>query len=1572
MNAEYAWVEGRPVARVDSLGINAFLTDWLVLDPFPFELPGGLNRELWIGRADAVDADPTGVERTVRPREGDKQRNDAVAGGFSVWQRLIGSTVHDLKSRYPGFSSALVYAATYLHADTDTILAFCIDDWEIYRSCTAQLLLDGVEVCFGPSPAVVRIPAGTHCLIAKIGGGSGSGFAWKLSVRAGRVETTPAGWGVSLARLPGFWRGEECAPEVEVDVVLVNPTGSPLEAGKIAANLCGQTQGAPSENHFLDPWQAKAIRISAPLGACSPESTTTVELAFYGRTVAFPVTVPRLLPPCTIHVLEGFHCDPVWVSDQRHYNLISLENVKMQVDACLVDPGYRAFVHELDYLKSFVDEYPDYRAKVFELVASGQLIVGSSYSEPNENNISGEAIIRNIIYGQGYHRHFLGGDPRVYHAWDVFGHIPQLSQILARSGHRAALWSKSILGFPPLFRHMSLDGTVLPHIRTHYTWYSNSLDNLRTISEPVVREKQSFGWHRHLMVEASDFTPPSAWMIGRTAEMAASYPRILMTGPEEFLDGLTADGARLPLTSRNPSQHHVGTFHTRVELKLANRLAENMLFAAEIWSTFSGILGAEYPDHLIDKAWRQLLFGQHHDAITGTPCDVSYLDLMAGYREALRLARGVLEDATTYIADAVTVSRDGTSVVAFNPLAWERDGVITIQKPEGFEGIEVRNQDGTSLPCFANETTVEILAKKIPSVGYSTLDLLPAPARSEPTVTRCDVLENEYWRMELDPARGGGIVSLFDKEQGKEIVDSALGVGNDLLALGNGPNPWEFHTTGERVAASDSPAVVEVHTTPTSQTAVVSGRLGEICSYRRTLTLRPGSRTIEASVVLSGYRANGHQFVATFPTALQGALPIFEDKFGSVVARRGKVRYDYRTSGSHRASDCAIFPVYNWVEAGWSATAEVPGTGAEGRLNIGMMGIIIPHDSAVEDAAEPLLKALNRVGVTSTFYFDDDDEPRKKELDLNGYGELFYHHLSDDTTQERVRDLAMAAQWMAVSVAGENAYVEQLLARLPGEVSRSLSAQRDTGGWGVVLVEDDRVPEAWGTMPVIVISAVSREAAASAFRAISQSLDTSSSIRLPAGTDFRTTKTPLDDYGFAVLTSGTGAATMEPDGTLTLFLGRTSDWAQKNMIGREINPERRDMAFHYGFYGHAGSWRDGNVVRAGYEFNNPLTAVVPSRSTVARLPKTQSFLSLTGTGAVVTAVKPAGNPLARFENTPSDPRNGIVVRAYEALGRSERIELRLFSGIARASETDLVENDVTSVPVDGGAVARELAPFSINTFRVIPVEKDRSGGVQPSVRDWRPDHVVWCRYYQHNVGAHPTGYLPVGIYIDGELPIENRGGQFPTVGRCRVWIVNNSTDRAIYGTARLLAPDHWTLHPAEIPYELGPREHVTTEVVVAFDCRPRVGMIKARMEYDGVVYQDVLEAGFKTVSRGVATERGAVRYNGWEVVKEREPEWTVLRNAEDIIVRIRNPWLQPLEAEVAVISPMEMWGRDAGSYGLCALEPDTAAMTLRPRETREIRFRVSVGEKPSPTFWAWAKLMCNGKCAYLPVPGTTA
>src|SRR5260370_26700508 len=44
--------------------------------------------------------------------------------------------------------------------------------------------------------------------------------------------------------------------------------------------------------------------------------------------------------------------------------------------------------------------------------------------------------------------------------------------------------------------------------------------------------------------------------------------------------------------------------------------------------------GGRYPAESLDKAWRLLAYGAHHDAITGTESDQVYLDLLAGWREA--------------------------------------------------------------------------------------------------------------------------------------------------------------------------------------------------------------------------------------------------------------------------------------------------------------------------------------------------------------------------------------------------------------------------------------------------------------------------------------------------------------------------------------------------------------------------------------------------------------------------------------------------------------------------------------------------------------------------------------------------------------------------------------------------------------------------------------------------------------------------------------------------------------------------------------------------------------------------
>ena len=84
------------------------------------------------------------------------------------------------------------------------------------------------------------------------------------------------------------------------------------------------------------------------------------------------------------------------------------------------------------------------------------------------------------------------------------------------------------------------------------------------------------------------------------------------------------------------------------------------------------------------------------------------------------------------------------------------------------------------------------------------------------------------------------------------------------------------------------------------------------------------------------------------------------------------------------------------------------------------------------------------------------------------------------------------------------------------------------------------------------------------------------------------------------------------------------------------------------------------------------------------------------------------------------------------------------------------------------------------------------------------------------------------------------------------------------------------------------------------------------------------------------------------------------------------PWWEPLDLEVALISPVETWGGDACRYGLSEVTPAQTALCIPGKEEVLTRFSVTRPGGGSPYMWAWAKLMCHGKPSYKPVPGTTA
>ncbi|QNI30133.1 hypothetical protein H7849_13105 [Alloacidobacterium dinghuense] len=173
---------------------------------------------------------------------------------------------------------------------------------------------------------------------------------------------------------------------------------------------------------------------------------------------------------------------------------------------------------------------------------------------------------------------------------------------------------------------------------------------------------------------------------------------------------------------------------------------------------------AKAHDEEVSKAFEQSLLYSEHTWGLGQSVDVygkAFNELPADKYQELEAS---WDDKTNYIRNAASISSslldaelaaltqavdtEGPRVVVYNPLPWKRSGIVDI--------------NGSSFH-----------AKDIPALGYRTFP--PPPSPGSKTLPG-DILENEFMRVRLDPARGV-IASLVDKRTGREWVDGSIEYG---------------------------------------------------------------------------------------------------------------------------------------------------------------------------------------------------------------------------------------------------------------------------------------------------------------------------------------------------------------------------------------------------------------------------------------------------------------------------------------------------------------------------------------------------------------------------------------------------------------------------------------------------------------------------------------------------------------------------------------------------------------------------------------------------------------------------
>ena len=1512
------------------------LRNWLVLGPFVVRTSDHFEREYMYERERILDIDylaQDGGEAKAMPVEGQSCVNIGLGPKRLAWRAhphadldgnvIAGEIIYETVQR-----NCVIYAAATIAAEADGLALV-----DAYHS-GMKLWVNGELACNMPyglpkgvrlnMPSVpIRLKKGENLLLLKFRPGyicDGIDFCVsnvKVAPLAGKPGV-PIALG-RVAPLP-FFRGTPESPRQVIEAAVLNTSNV---ANTVRVSVASETLDADDAIEITcEPHKITPVRLSlkTPREAAGKAVRAVFRARIYGETIEVPVEYQAALAPKydgTNFVLSSFHFDTTYHEEQRVYAMGAFDLVRQYCRLHRTDPLFRSIISEVDYLKPYFDVYPEDRETLMRVFREKRSEPDVMYNQPNEQNCGDEGLVRNFLYGQLIHGRVFGNICHAYGPGDVFGHPNQLSQIARKSGCIGVTWGKHIFNFPPFFNHLSLDGSTLPHQRGPAT-------------EDAIHEMGL-----SVRLDDIDQTPPTAWhhTLMPTYNQGTYYD-LMSTIHRECAE----KGAHLPLTSRDMSLYHAATAVSRVDLKIANRLGENLLIDAEKFATLAALLGATYPEKALDKAWRQLLCGQHHDSITGTHNEISFVDLMNAYREVLELGTDVLDRSLEFLQRAIDKGKGGQPCVVFNSLAWERTDVVQATiKNIGAENFILRDPNGKNVPFEAldvrrdkngkiRSADIRFVATRMPSLGYRAYQVVAKDGKMPERTTRADTaIENEFYTIEVDAARGGGMARLYDKEAKREVLDTTHGhVGNELAILEEvayrSETQHEFYTTGLKLFSNECPASVEVEKGAISSTLRVKYAMGELCEVVQEITLFKGVKRIEFRTILLDVQREDYLFCVTFPTNLKGLTPVFDERFGAVARNDSKNYLDFRTHQMIMFSDCAVYAANKWMEYGNCAEVRA----GRNAYPLSMAGLITANDKADVRVAEEVQRILVKKGVTCTPWFDQDGPHWGSYLD----------HMDDDRLYTRFR--------ISLGSRGRNAYTRKLLAAQPADVRKAFDLRLKKSGYAALLVKDAALKDAsWPALPVLIVEAATNEKLGEAFDRILDRFPETATIKVSAEADATGEKHSVDDYGVAMLNRGTYANSVERGGVLCMILGHTCRWygGTNNFPEGYLIPENKNHVYTYALYPHAGTWREAGTARAGHEFNHPLIARQGKAASKPSLPSEMAFVAVEPKNVILTAMKPFGNPMAAFQKLEeADPERGITLRVYDTEGVEADTRIRFAFGMRNAWSANLLEEKQHDLPLSGEELKLRVSPFAIETIGFKPGKVPRKIGGGILGAEAEPVQPVWVRSWEHDAESMPMGYGAVVCSISRELKEEDAGKTL----RIKVNAVNDYTDADVTGSAQLIVPEGWTAEPSAITFNLAPLGHKTTEVKVRRPDATVLGQIKLRHEYEGQVFQDVFEIG------------GAFNL-----------EMTVENQGDSVIVKLDNPTHETIEAEVSLVTPIETWPKSLiGAHSLCTFTPRTRGVSLTAGQSIELKYELEYpagGPVAPDSYWAVAKLMSNGR-----------
>ena len=246
-----------------------------------------------------------------------------------------------------------------------------------------------------------------------------------------------------------------------------------------------------------------------------------------------------------LHLLGHAHLDMAWlwsvsetwdVAQSTFESVLTLQQDFPDLTFCHTSPALYAWIEE---------HRPDLFTAIQEAVAAGRWeVVGGMWVEPEVNLVTGESLVRQLLYGQRYTQEKFGAIAKVAWLPDSFGFCWQLPQIFKQSGIEYFVTGKLHWNDTTKFPHgvfwwQSPDGTQLLTLM--------SPPNLRGVMDtnPIAMASYAIDWETQTGLKDAFWLPgvgdhgggPSRDMleVQQRSSKSPFFPRLKFTKAIDYL-----------------------------------------------------------------------------------------------------------------------------------------------------------------------------------------------------------------------------------------------------------------------------------------------------------------------------------------------------------------------------------------------------------------------------------------------------------------------------------------------------------------------------------------------------------------------------------------------------------------------------------------------------------------------------------------------------------------------------------------------------------------------------------------------------------------------------------------------------------------------------------------------------------------------------------------------------------------------------------------------------------------------------------------------------------------------------